>query len=83
LDGVSESAVPADAVTASASGLDPDISPAYARLQVSRVAAARGLPRQTVADLVEAHVDGRILGFLGDEHVNVLQLNLALERLTG
>lgn len=83
LNGVPESAVPADAVTASASGLDPDISPAYARLQVNRVAAARGLSRASVASLVEQHTDGRVLGFLGDEHVNVLELNLALQRLTG
>ena len=83
LNGVPESAVPADAVTASASGLDPDISPAYARLQVARVAQARGLPVASVFSLVESHVDGRILGFLGAEHVNVLELNLALQRLTG
>lgn len=82
-DGVDPAAVPADAVTASASGLDPDISPAYARLQVDRVARSRGLGQEAVATLVEQHVEGRILGFLGDERVNVLELNLALTRLGG
>lgn len=82
-DGVAESEVPADAVTASGSGLDPDISPAYARIQVDRVAAARRLPVERVRDLVEAHVDGRILGFIGQERVNVLELNLAVAGLAG
>jgi K+-transporting ATPase ATPase C chain len=81
-NGVPESAVPADALTASASGLDPHISPAYARLQVNRVAEARGLSPTMVADLVESQIQGRTLGFIGEERVNVLQLNLALERLT-
>lgn len=82
-DGVDPTAVPADAVTASASGLDPDISPAYALEQVNRVAAARALPVQDVRDLVQSQIQGRALGFVGEEHVNVLALNLALARLGG
>ncbi len=73
--------VPADALTASASGLDPDISPAYARWQVARVAAARHLPPARVRALVEAHVTAPTLGLLGSSRVNVLQLNLALRDL--
>lgn len=82
-DGVDPASVPADAVTASASGLDPDISPQYALEQVDRVAAARNLPVDRVRDLVESQTQGRALGFVGEEHVNVLQLNLALARLGG
>jgi len=77
-EGVAESAVPPDAVTASASGLDPDISPAYAVLQVARVARVTGLPESRVQELVAQATDGRVLGFLGEPSVNVTTLNLAV-----
>ncbi len=73
--------LPADMLTSSASGLDPDISPANAALQASRVARARGLPADQVRALIEAHVQGRTLDVLGEPRVNVLALNLALDSL--
>jgi potassium-transporting ATPase KdpC subunit len=79
-DAPSDPAVPADAVTASGSGLDPSISPAYADLQAARVAEARGIPREDVLKLIEDTTTGRFLGFFGEPAVNVLELNLDLDR---
>lgn len=81
LDGTPLAEIPADAVTASSSGLDPHISPEFARLQIDRVADARGLDRAAVDGLVESMIQGRDLGYLGEPTVNVLALNMALEEL--
>ena len=78
---VKASQVPADAVTSSGSGVDPDISPAYADLQVHRVAEHNGLSVAHVQKLVDEHTDGRTLGFIGEPRVNVLELNIALKEL--
>ena len=81
-DHVSVSQIPADAVTASGSGLDPDISPAYAAIQVDRVAAARHLPVAEVKALVAQYTQGRTIGILGEPRVDVLTLNIALDKLS-
>ncbi|MCX5189870.1 potassium-transporting ATPase subunit C [Streptomyces sp. NPDC059837] len=78
---VRPSDVPADAVTSSGSGLDPDISPKYADIQVHRIAEKNGLPVAQVQKLVDEHTEGRTLGFIGEPRVNVLQLNIALKGL--
>jgi K+-transporting ATPase ATPase C chain len=71
--------IPDDAITASGSGLDPDISPGYADLQAGRIAKARGASVEAVRKLIDAHVDGALLGFIGQPHVNVLLTNRALD----
>jgi potassium-transporting ATPase KdpC subunit len=75
--------IPVDAVTTSGSGIDPDISPAYAHLQARRVATVRHLPLVTVERLIKQNTDGRWLGFFGEPGVNVLALNLALDKVQG
>jgi K+-transporting ATPase ATPase C chain len=82
-NGISPSQVPPDAVLASASGLDPHISPAYAEVQVARVARERGLSPDKVRDLVDKYTHARALGFLGQPGVNVLELNMALDSMKG
>jgi potassium-transporting ATPase KdpC subunit len=81
-DHVPISQIPSDALTASGSGMDPDISPANAYMQVPRVAAARHLPVSEVRNLVTANITGRTLGFLGEPTVNVLTLNILLDQLS-
>jgi K+-transporting ATPase ATPase C chain len=78
--GLTVGQIPVDAVTTSGSGIDPDISPAYAQLQARRIAAVRRLPLTTVEKLIHSHTIGRSWGFFGEPGVNVLELNLALDR---
>ena len=80
-NGVAPDQIPPEALTSSGSGLDPHISPEYAALQMDRVADARGLSSEEVRGLVDQNTQGRVLGFLGEPRVNVLELNLALENL--
>jgi K+-transporting ATPase ATPase C chain len=79
--GLTPARVPIDAVTSSASGIDPEISQANARIQANRIAAVRGLTPATVTKLIDGHTDGRFLGVFGEPGVNVLELNLALDSL--
>jgi len=81
-DHVAKGSIPGDMVTSSASGLDPDISPANAQLQVGRVASARGATPATIRALVDAHTEGRQFGFFGEPRVNVLLLNIALDSVS-
>jgi potassium-transporting ATPase KdpC subunit len=81
-NGVSPASVPPDAVTTSGSGLDPDISPQYADIQVNRVAQARHLSPSVVQGLVNQNTQGRTIGFLGEPRVDVLNLNIALDKLS-
>jgi K+-transporting ATPase ATPase C chain len=80
--GLTKADIPVDAVTTSASGIDPHISPANARLQSARIAEVRGLPLERVDELIDDATDGRFIGFWGEPGVNVLDLNLALDRET-
>lgn len=82
-DGAERGRIPADLVTSSASGLDPDISPASARLQVARVAKARGKSAAAVAEILERHIQGRQFGFFGEPRINVLLLNIAIDSAFG
>lgn len=79
--GVKKADVPVELVTASGSGLDPDISPAGAEVQAARIAKVRGLSEKAVADLIEKHTEGPLLGLFGPPRVNVVKLNLALDQL--
>jgi K+-transporting ATPase ATPase C chain len=81
-DGAARGAIPVDAVTTSGSGLDPDITPDNAAIQIARVAKARGVPQSQVRELVAAQTTSRQLGLLGEPRVNVLELNLALDALS-